>query len=99
MNENTIWTYYPLVEYHFLSFERQRIRQKICSCGWQCEDDACAVLQLGAACAGKTGGWLLACSVAASVDADVNVGSKIGCICELQLLQNTNSVLTQKKAV
>ena len=33
---------------------------------------------------------------AASVDADVNVGSKKGCICELQLLQN--SVLTQKKA-
>ena len=25
---------------------------------------------------------------AASVDADVNVGSKKGCICELQLLQN-----------
>ena len=29
---------------------------------------------------------------AASVDADVNVGSKKGCICELQLLQNTNTV-------
>ena len=29
---------------------------------------------------------------AASVDADVNVSSKKGCICELQLLQNINTV-------
>ena len=51
----------------------------------ECEDESCTLLGLHGRRADRLAG-------AASVDADGNMGSKKGCICELQLLQYINTV-------